>query len=106
MHPEPQHLPRNSCSEADGKETNPWSSPPPPTTMVATKTLSALALAAILDVTYGTAAPNFPIPGGPADLTVAFGSNTVSPPGELIPRAGTHPISLPLHSASNSIQTH
>ncbi|KAF1956559.1 PEBP-like protein, partial [Byssothecium circinans] len=35
-----------------------------------------------------TVAPNFPVAGGP-DLTLSFGSNNVSPPGELIPRAET-----------------
>ncbi|KAF2685510.1 PEBP-like protein [Lentithecium fluviatile CBS 122367] len=45
-------------------------------------------LAALFDAATGVTAPNFPVAGGNANLTLAFGNNTVSPPGELLPRAG------------------
>lgn len=53
------------------------------------KVLSVCALAALFDGAIATTAPNFPIEGGQADLTLSFGNNSVSPPGELIPRAET-----------------
>jgi hypothetical protein len=59
------------------------------------KAFSVCALAALFDGSVATTAPNFPISGGQLDLTVAFGNNSVSPPGELIPRPGKSPLVRP-----------
>lgn len=56
------------------------------------KALSVCALATLFDGAIATTAPNFPIEGGSLDLTLSFGNNSVSPPGELIPRAGKPPL--------------
>jgi hypothetical protein len=55
------------------------------------KAFSVCALAALFDGSVATTAPSFPIAGGQLDLTISFGNNSVSPPGELIPRAGKLP---------------
>jgi phosphatidylethanolamine-binding protein len=59
--------------------------------MVNFKALSVCALAALFDGGIATTAPNFPIAGGEPDFTLSFGNNSVSPPGELLPRAGMYP---------------
>jgi hypothetical protein len=48
-----------------------------------------LSLGALVALASAQSAPGFPISAS-QQLTVAFGNNTVSPPGELIPRGGTY----------------
>ncbi|PVH96670.1 PEBP-like protein [Periconia macrospinosa] len=50
---------------------------------------TVLALSALSGLASSTLAPNFPLSGGTTDLNLTFGTNNVSPPGELIPRADT-----------------
>jgi hypothetical protein len=50
---------------------------------------TALSLGAIVALAAAQAAPGFPVSAS-QQLTVAYGNNTVSPPGELIPRGGTY----------------
>ncbi|KAF2129846.1 PEBP-like protein [Dothidotthia symphoricarpi CBS 119687] len=48
-----------------------------------------LSVGALLAVGSADVAPGFPIPAS-AQLSVSYGNNTVSPPGELIPRPGMY----------------
>lgn len=50
---------------------------------------TVLSFGALLSLTVAQSAPGFPV-SAPQQLTVTFGNNTVSPPGELIPRGGTY----------------
>jgi hypothetical protein len=74
--------------------------------MVNFRSLSVYALAALFDGGIATTAPNFPITGGDLDLTLSFGNNSVSPPGELLPRAGMLPFRLKSFSSARILIIH
>jgi len=48
---------------------------------------TTLSFGALIALAAAQSAPGFPVSAS-QQLTVAYGNNTVSPPGELIPRGG------------------
>jgi hypothetical protein len=49
---------------------------------------TVLSIGAVTALAAAQSAPGFPVSASQS-LTVTYGNNTVSPPGELIPRGGT-----------------
>jgi hypothetical protein len=51
---------------------------------------TTLSFGALIALAGAQSAPGFPVSAS-QQLTVKYGNNTVSPPGELIPRGGMYP---------------
>lgn len=66
------------------------------------KTITSIS--ALLALTSAQSAPGFPIQAS-QPLAIAYGNNTVSPPGEMIPRGGMYPVNR-FDSALHSSRAH